>query len=132
MKQIKTILLAQLAVIAILLCISAPAWANLAANTQILNQATLSYWDGTQTKTAPARVTVTVTLVCAAPTLTAGAPQTTSYNGPATTLHRQFYITAGPMVQTPITSPRRCPGSHQHHRRHAACAVTATVHSVRQ
>jgi hypothetical protein len=95
MKQIKTILLAQLAVIAILLCISAPAWANLAANTQILNKANLSYWDGTQTKVASAEVTVTVTLVCAAPTLTPGGPQTTSYNGPATTLTDSFTITSG-------------------------------------
>ena len=95
MKQIKTILLAQLAVIAILLCISAPAWANLAANTQILNQATLSYFDGVNTKTASASVTVTVTLVCAAPTLTPLSPQTTSYAGPATPLTDSFYITAG-------------------------------------
>jgi hypothetical protein len=94
MKQIKTILLSQLAVIAILLCISAPAWANLAANTQILNSATLSYWDGTQTKTMSSSVTVTVSLVCAAPTLTVGPPQTTSYNGPATTLTDSFIITA--------------------------------------
>ena len=94
MKSIKTILLAQLAVIAILLCISAPAWANLAANTQILNQATLSYNDGSGIKTATASVTVTVTLVCAAPTLVAGPPQTTSYAGPATTLTDSYIITA--------------------------------------
>jgi hypothetical protein len=94
MKQIKTILLAQLAVMAILLCLSAPAWANLAANTQILNQATLSYNDGSGIKTATASVTVTVTLVCAAPTLIAGAPQTTSYSGPATILTDSFIITA--------------------------------------
>ena len=95
MKKIKTILLAQLAVIAILLCISAAAWANLAANTQILNKAHLSYWDGTQTKVTSAEVTVTVTLVCAAPTFIVGSPQTTSYNGPAMPLTDSFIITAG-------------------------------------
>lgn len=74
---------------------AASAWANIAANTQILNQANLSYWDGTQTKVASSSVTVTVALVCAAPTLTAGPSQITSYNGPATTLTDSFIITAG-------------------------------------
>lgn len=94
MKSIKTILLAQLALLGLMLCLSTPVWANLAANTQILNKATLSYWDGTQTKTSDSSVTVTVALVCAAPTILAGPPRTTSYNGPATTLTDSFLITA--------------------------------------
>lgn len=95
MKQIKTIILAQLALLGLLLCISAPAWANLAANTQILNKANLSYWDGTQTKVSSAEVTVTVSMVCTVPTLTPGAPQTTSYAGPGTTRTDSFIITSG-------------------------------------
>jgi hypothetical protein len=96
MKQIKTILLAQLAIISILLCISAPAWANLAANTQIINSASLHYNDGSGMKTATANVTVTVSLVpTAPPTITALGPYTTSYAGPATTLTDDFIITSG-------------------------------------
>ena len=85
MKQIKTILLSQLAVIAILLCVSAPAWANLAANTQILNTATLSYYDGSNTKTTSATVTVTVNLVPASVIVIAGAAQSGPYGGPCLT-----------------------------------------------
>ena len=95
MKRIKTIILAQLALLGILLCISAPAWANLAANTQIINAAQLSYWDGVKTEYAYASVTVTVSLVPAAPTIVPGPPQTTSYNGSGTTLTDSFTITAG-------------------------------------
>jgi hypothetical protein len=95
MKRIKTIILAQLALLGILLCISAPAWANLAANTQIINSADLSYWDGSKTAHATASVTVTVNMVPGAPTLAAGLPQTTSYNGCGTTLTDSFTITAG-------------------------------------
>ncbi len=94
MKTIKTIIVAQLALLGILLCISAPAWANLAANTQIINQAQLSYYDGSTTRYAYASVTVTVSLVPAAPTIVAGPPQTTSYNGCATTLTDSYTITA--------------------------------------
>jgi hypothetical protein len=63
---------------------AASAWANLAANTQIINSATLSYNDGSGTKTATASVTVTVVLVASAPTIVAGTAQTTSYSGTAT------------------------------------------------
>ena len=94
MKTIKTIIVAQLALLGILLCISAPAWANLAANTQIINQAQLSYYDGSTTRYAYASVTVTVSLVPAAPTIVAGPPQTTSYNGCTTTLTDSYTITA--------------------------------------
>jgi hypothetical protein len=63
---------------------AASAWANLAANTQIINNATLSYNDGTGTKTATASVSVTVVLVPSAPNIVAGTAQTTSYSGTAT------------------------------------------------
>ena len=94
MKTIKIIILAQLALIGILLSISAPAWANLAANTQIINQAQLSYFDGLTTKTATASVTVTVSLVASAPTIVPGPAQSTSYNGSGTTLTDSFTITS--------------------------------------
>lgn len=69
-------------------------WANVAANTQIINNANLSYNDGTATKTASASVTVTVALVPAAPAVMPGPPQTTSYSGPATQLTNSFTVTA--------------------------------------
>jgi hypothetical protein len=74
---------------------SNPAWANLAANTQIINQASLSYNDGTGVKTASAAVTVTIALVPSAPNILPGSAQSTSYNGAATTLTDSFTITAG-------------------------------------
>src|SRR6185369_2149761 len=81
---------------ALLLAVSAaPAWANLAANTQIINQAQLSYNDGVATRTATASVTVTVGLVAAAPNITPGPPQSTTYTGVGTTLADSFTITAG-------------------------------------
>jgi hypothetical protein len=72
-----------------------PAWANLAANTQIINQAQLSYNDGVATKIATASVTVTIGLVAAAPNIVPGPPQSTSYTGAATTLTDSYTITAG-------------------------------------
>jgi len=81
---------------ALLLAVSAaPAWANLAANTQIINQAQLSYNDGVATRTATASVTVTVGLVAAAPNITPGPPQSTTYTGVGTTLADSFTITSG-------------------------------------
>jgi hypothetical protein len=81
---------------ALLVAVSAaPARANLAANTQIINQAQLSYNDGVSTKTATASVTVTVGLVAAAPNIIPGPPQSTSYTGAATTLSDSYTITAG-------------------------------------
>jgi hypothetical protein len=85
-----------------LLCIAlfgalsaAPAWANLAANTQIINQAQLSYNDGVSTKTATASITVTVGLVASAPNIIPGPPQSTSYTGAGTILTDSYTITAG-------------------------------------
>ena len=93
MKLTRIIILAQLAFLGICLCLSAPAWANLAANTQIINSATLSYYDGTGTKTATASVSVTVVLVASAPTIVAGTAQTTSYSGSAN-LTDSYTVTA--------------------------------------
>jgi hypothetical protein len=93
MKQIKTIILAQLALLVILLCISAPAWANLAANTKITNTAILSYSDGGPTpRTVIAHVDVTVTLKPAAVTVTAGSAQSGAYGGPC--LPDTFWVTS--------------------------------------
>lgn len=95
MRMKQTIILIQLMMVGMILFASAPAWANLAANTQIINQAQLSYNDGASTKTATASVTVTVALVAAAPNIVPGPPQTTSYTGPGTILTDSFTITAG-------------------------------------
>jgi len=93
MKLSRIIILTQLALFGICLCLSAPAWANLAANTQIINNATLSYNDGTGTKTATASVTVTVVLVPSAVNIVAGTAQSTSYSGSAT-LTDSYTVTA--------------------------------------
>lgn len=69
-------------------------WANTAANTQIFNNATLSYNDGTGVKTSNASVTVIVALVPSAPIIVPGAPPAVSYNGPATTATNSFVVTA--------------------------------------
>ena len=73
---------------------AASAWANIAANTQIINQAQLSYFDGSGTRTATASVTVTVSLVPAALTIVPGPNQSTSYSSGAT-LTDSFTVTAG-------------------------------------
>src|ERR1039457_4534030 len=95
MKPSRTTISAQLVMIGMLVFASTPAWANLAANTQIINQAQLSYNDGVATKTATASVTVTVGLVAAAPNIVPGPPQSTSYNGAGTTRTDSYTITAG-------------------------------------
>lgn len=92
MKIAVKFLLAALATGAIALP-AAPALANIAANTQIVNQASLSYNDGAAVRTATAAVTVTVSLVPGIPNIAIGPPQTTSYNGPNTPLHNTFTVT---------------------------------------
>jgi hypothetical protein len=94
MKLKRIIVLAQMALVGICLSLSSPAWANLAANTQILNQATLSYYDGSGTRTATAGVTVTVSLVPAALTIVPGGNQSASYSTGAT-LTDTFTVTSG-------------------------------------
>lgn len=70
-------------------------WANTAANTQIINQAQLTYNDGAGLKTVNATpVVVTVSLIPGVPTVTKGADQTTPYAGSDTQLTNTFTITA--------------------------------------
>jgi hypothetical protein len=95
MKTISKVYLSLLLVTLAFAASPGSAWANLAANTQITNAATLSYNDGASPRTATASVTVTVSLVPAAPTIVAQGPYTTQYAGPATTLTDTFVITAG-------------------------------------
>jgi hypothetical protein len=97
-NKMKTIIKVYLSLLLLTLAIAASpgsAWANLAANTQITNAATLNYLSGISPMTATASVTVTVSLVPAAPTIVAQGPYTTQYAGPATTLTDTFVITAG-------------------------------------
>ena len=69
------------------------AWATVAANTQIIAQAELSYFDGVATRTATASVTITVEAVATAPLIVAGSAQSASA-GTGTTLTDSFTITA--------------------------------------
>src|SRR5690242_9142687 len=92
MKKIAKALLS-LATVAALAIPATSAFATIAANTQIVNQASLSYNDGSATKTATAAVTVTVALVPGTPNIALGPAQATSYNGPGTVLHNTFTVT---------------------------------------
>jgi surface adhesion protein len=94
MKTKHQIIFALLSVTLFLTASAGSAWANVAANSSIINNATLSYNDGTGTRTATASVTVTVALVPSIPTVVPGPPQTTSYNGPSTLLTNSFTVTA--------------------------------------
>jgi hypothetical protein len=120
----------------LLLIFTAPtgsAWANVAANTHIINNATLSYNDGTSTRTATASVTVTVALVAAAPAVTPGPPQATSYSGPATLLTNSFTFTAsanGPdtyNIASAITGSTNTSGATATPRAPASVTLGATV-----
>jgi surface adhesion protein len=94
MKTKHQILFALLSMTLFLTASAGSASANVAANSSIINNATLSYNDGTGTRTATASVTVTVALVPSIPTVVPGPPQTTSYNGPPTLLTNSFMVTA--------------------------------------
>ena len=102
---------------ALLLTLSAAgsAFANLAADTQIFNSATLTYNDGTGVKTSSASVTVKILLVPSAATIVPGAPQSTSYLGTAK-LTNAFIVTANANgrdtynVSTAITSSSNTSG----------------------
>jgi hypothetical protein len=71
------------------------AMATVAANTQIINQATLSYNDGTGVQTENASVAVTVSLVPGLATLDSPADQSSVYTGANTTHTYTYTITAG-------------------------------------
>lgn len=92
----KSITKAYLLLLALTLAFTASAgsaWANMASNTRIVNQATLTYAGGS----VQASVTVTVALVPSAPTAIhtiPGLPASTSYNGPGTLLTNSFTVTA--------------------------------------
>ncbi|WP_319405037.1 hypothetical protein [uncultured Desulfosarcina sp.] len=71
------------------------ALADVAANAQIVNQATLSFDDGSGLQTVNASVTVTVALVPGAPTLDAPADGVIAYAGADTPLAFVYTIIAG-------------------------------------
>lgn len=95
MKKIEKYILVLLS-IALIVMLSCPAaWAGVAANTSIINQASLSYVDGSGTnQTAQAEVVVTVALVPGAPTLSEPADDSTPYTGASTPLPFTYQITA--------------------------------------
>jgi hypothetical protein len=95
MKHLLKVYLSLLLLTLAVAALPGSAWANLAANTQITNAATLNYNDGSTARTATASVTVTVSLVPAAPTIVAQGPYTTQYTGSSTILTDTFVITAG-------------------------------------
>jgi len=95
MKHLKKVYLSLLLLMMLVLVASpGSVWANMAANTQITNQATLSYNDGSTARTTTAAVTVTVTLVQSTPTVVKGLDQSTQYTGSDTQLNNTFTITA--------------------------------------
>ena len=85
---------ALLSIIFVLLLACPVAWAGVAANTSIINQASLSYNDGSGPQTVQAEVVVTVALVPGAPVLSEPADDSTPYTGPSTSLPFTYQITA--------------------------------------
>ena len=70
------------------------ALASVAANTQIINNASLSFDDGTGIQTITASVTVTVDLVAALPNLSTPPDDSTTYVGADTPLTFDYTVTA--------------------------------------
>ncbi|MBW6512936.1 MAG: hypothetical protein K0A93_12630, partial [Desulfuromonadaceae bacterium] len=68
--------------------------AAVAANTQIVNRATMSYYDGTTTQTSSSTVTVTVALVPSPPGIEPGPQQSIAYAGADTQLVNSFTVIA--------------------------------------
>ncbi len=89
------ILICMVLAMAMVLASAGSLLAAVAANTRIVNQATLTYDDGTGTRTATANVTVTVALVPGAPGLDQPPDASTAYAGPGTTLTFVYTVTAG-------------------------------------
>jgi len=95
MKNIFRINFSLFCLLLILAAFTGSAWALTASNTQIINNASLTYNDGTVTRTVNALpVVVTVSLLPGTPTVTNGPDQTTPYTGPNTPLTNTFTITA--------------------------------------
>jgi hypothetical protein len=94
-KQLFGIKISLLCLVGLFAMTPLSAWALTASNTQIINNASMSYNDGTSTKTATATpVIVTVSLVPGQPTVTKGPDQSTPYTGANTPLTNTFTITA--------------------------------------
>ncbi|MDF1581033.1 MAG: hypothetical protein P1P74_09690 [Desulfuromonadales bacterium] len=107
MKKTTRILFSLLLTIGLVLTGVSTVWAAVAANTQIINEATLSYGTGTNTKTAKASVTVTVSLVSALSTVVGTGDKLTPYAQTDTPLTLQFTVTAnsnGPETYTVAAS----------------------------
>ena len=94
MKILTTRILVSALLMIGLVAVAGNALASVAANAQIINQATLSYHDGTGIQTASSSVTVTVALVEVAPAIVVGPDQSAGYTGPDTPLDNSFTITA--------------------------------------
>jgi hypothetical protein len=94
MKKTTRFLLSLLLTTGLVLSGVSTVWATVAANTQIINEATLSYGTGVNAKTTKASVTVTVSLVSALATGTGTGDQTTPYTQTDTPLTMQFVVTA--------------------------------------
>ena len=111
MKYFSKILLMTMTVVLACFFVFQSAWASVAANTRIVNQASLTYNNGTGNQTIPASVAVTVSLVHGIPVLNEPADGSTPYVGAATQLTFAYYITAngnGPDTYT-IGSAIRIP-----------------------
>lgn len=107
MKQTTRFLLSLLLITGLVLSGVSTVWAAVAANTQIINEATLSYGVGADARTATASVTVTVSLVSGVATVTGSGDKTAPYTAPNTSLTMQFVVTAnsnGPETYSVATS----------------------------
>lgn len=95
MKQFRKIYLFLLLLMTLAVAASpGSVWANLAANTQITNKATLTYTTGTTILQQTTSVTVTVSLVPAKILISNGPDQAAQYTSSAATLTDTFTITA--------------------------------------
>lgn len=107
MKQTTRFLISLLLTTGLVLSGVSTVWAAVAANTQIINEATLSYGTGVDARTATATVTVTVSLVSTIANVIGNEKETTPYNVPNTSLTIQFVVTAnsnGPETYTVATN----------------------------
>ncbi len=94
MKRLTTRILVSALLMIGLVAVAGNALASVAANAQIINQATLSYDDGTGIQTSSSSVTVTVALVEVAPAIDPGPDQSAAYTVPNIPLDNSFTITA--------------------------------------